>query len=87
MKWLFYSDVLDLDESSVECHQSTPSLTIASSTVPACKTPIVYHGGESKSNQKQVDLQKQLLMKEMQKMETEVMILKKEKLKEIKGQN
>lgn len=47
-----------LDESSVECHHSTPSLTIASSTVPACKPPIVYHGGESKSNKKQYDLQK-----------------------------
>lgn len=54
MKLFFFIQMFwTLDESSVECHHSTPSLTIASSTVPACKPPIVYHGGESKSNKKQ----------------------------------
>lgn len=82
----FYSDVMDF-ESSVECNQSTSSsLSTTSSTVPAPKTPIVSHCGQSTSNKKQslVDLQKQLLMKEMEKMEMEmeVMELKKEKLKE-----
>eukprot|EP00105_Crassostrea_gigas_P003557 XP_011416451.1 PREDICTED: uncharacterized protein LOC105320277 [Crassostrea gigas] len=79
-------DVMDF-ESSVECNQSTSSsLSTTSSTVPAPKTPIVSHCGQSTSNKKQslVDLQKQLLMKEMEKMEMEmeVMELKKEKLKE-----
>lgn len=66
----------------MECHQSTLSLSIASSTVPNCKTPIVYQCGESSFNKKQslMDLQKQLLIKEMQKMEMEVMELKKKKL-------
>lgn len=85
-KIAFYSDVMDF-ESSVECHQSTSSsLSTTSSTVPAPKTPTVSHCGQSTSNKKQslVDLQKQLLMKEMEKMEMEmeVMELKKEKLKE-----
>lgn len=82
-KIAFYSDVMDF-ESSVECHQSTSSSP--STTVPALKTPTVSHCGQSTSNKKQslVDLQKQLLMKEMEKMEMEmeVMELKKEKLKE-----
>nr|XP_034333804.1 uncharacterized protein LOC117691580 [Crassostrea gigas] len=76
-------DVMDF-ESSVECHQSTSSSL--STTVPARKTLTVSHGGQSTSSKKQslVDLQKQLLVKEMEKMdmEMEVMELKKEKLKE-----